>query len=298
MAADDALLRMLARGQVKWLDAGREAHLCQQFGVAKQQDWPWAALARLGLDWPVDHAYWMLASPVHLQLQRDSFSLALPAPLVLSAEESEVLRNSINQHFSGEGFELLPGAQGHWHLRLASVPALSTTPLNTVAGRDIASWLPQGQDAQRWRQRLNEIQMLLFSHDLNQAREARGELPVNSLWLHGGGVLPGKAQAVPYKVYGDDASLRGLAALAGVKHASWVGLPALLHAAPAHALVLASSAELGTGWCALLWQALHARRIQQLEICLPRSDRMLHLRIRPVDTYKFWRKPIALEVYC
>jgi len=35
----------------------------------------------------------------------------------------------------------------------------------------------------RFRAQLNELQMQLHDHPLNQAREARGELPVNSLWL-------------------------------------------------------------------------------------------------------------------
>jgi hypothetical protein len=38
-----------------------------------------------------------------------------------------------------------------------------------------------------WQRILTEIQMALYAHPLNQAREARGELLVSSLWLWGGG---------------------------------------------------------------------------------------------------------------
>lgn len=298
MAADQALLHMMARGKKQWLDMGWEAYLCQQFGVSKQQDWPIAALARLGAGLPADHAYWMLASPVHLLLQRDSFALSQPAPLALSIDEREALRNSLNRHFDGEGLEFMPGAQGHWYLRLQSMPALATTPVGMVAGRDITSCMPQGDDAQRWRQLVNEMQMLFFSHEVNQAREARGELTANSVWLHGGGILPGKGQPLNCPaVYSEDVSVKGLAILAGLRHATVTNLHAVLQDAQALAVVQSAYASLGAGWSSVCWHALRARRLQQLDLYFPWFDRMLHVRLKPMDVYKFWRKPIALEAY-
>jgi hypothetical protein len=44
----------------------------------------------------------------------------------------------------------------------------------------------------------NEMQMLLYTHPLNDVREARRELPVNSFWLSGTGALP--ADYLPGKV--------------------------------------------------------------------------------------------------
>ncbi|MFJ5444621.1 hypothetical protein ACIKP9_00100 [Methylobacillus methanolivorans] len=297
MAADQALLQMMARGEKQWLDMGREVYLCQQFGVSKQQDWPMAALARLGAGLPADHAYWMLVSPVHLLLQRDSFALSQPAPLALSIDECEALRNSLNRHFEGEGLEFMPGAQGHWHLRLQSMPALATTPIGMVAGRDITSWMPQGDDAQRWRQLTNEMQMLLFSHEVNQAREARGELAANSVWLHGGGILPGTGQSLNCAVYSEDVSVKGLAILAGLRHATDTNLHAVLQDAQERAVVQSAYTNLGAGWSSVCWQALRARRLQQLDLYFSWFDRMLHVRLKPMDVYKFWRKPIALEAY-
>ena len=297
MAADKGMLRMFARGRVQWLNTSCEAYLCQQFGIKKQQDWPLAVLARLGEKMPVDGAYWMLASPVHFSLQRDSFVLARPAPLALHLQESEALRISLNRHFAGAGLEFLPGAQGHWHLRLSSVPALSTTAVETVAGHDVASWLPQGEDAQHWRQLLNEMQMLLFDHEVNQAREARGELAVNSVWLHGGGILPSPSETAACKVYGENATLKGMAQLAGVSHAAVATLRTVMQEGPPHAVLQSPYVGLGNEWCELLWQALKARRVREVDLYLPWSHRMLHVQLRPADVFKFWRKPIALETY-
>jgi len=76
-----------------------------------------------------------------------------------------------------------------WYLRLDSLPDISTLPLSQVAGRNVHGLLPGGKDAARWHQLFNEIQMLLFAHPLNEARETRGALPINSLWFWGGGVM-------------------------------------------------------------------------------------------------------------
>jgi hypothetical protein len=37
----------------------------------------------------------------------------------------------------------------------------------------------------------NEMQMLLYTHPLNDARQARGQPAINSVWFHGSGAVPG-----------------------------------------------------------------------------------------------------------
>jgi hypothetical protein len=41
-----------------------------------------------------------------------------------------------------------------------------------------------------WRHAINEAQMVLHAHPVNQARQAAGQPVVNSLWPWGGGRLP------------------------------------------------------------------------------------------------------------
>jgi hypothetical protein len=69
-----------------------------------------------------------------------------------------------------------------------------------------------------WRTRMNEIQMLLHDHPVNQAREARGERAINGLWCWGGG----KLLATPIDQKFSNAIGR-LALLRGV--AAWSDLP-------------------------------------------------------------------------
>jgi hypothetical protein len=56
-----------------------------------------------------------------------------------------------------------------------------------VAGRRVDSDLPKGDSTlTRW---LNEVQMFLHCHPINQSRQGEGKPAVNSMWLWGGGKL-------------------------------------------------------------------------------------------------------------
>ncbi|SNR96017.1 hypothetical protein SAMN05192560_1963 [Methylobacillus rhizosphaerae] len=294
---NEALLRIMARGRVQWMDEGWEENLCQLFGIARQQDLPLAALARIGLGAAVDSGYWLLASPVNLALQRDTFSLGQPAPLWLTPTEDESLRASLNQHFAEDGLVFLSGAQGHWHVCLKTVPDLVTTSLARAAGRDITHYLPQGADAQRWRQLLNEIQMLLFHHPVNQVREAQNKLPVNSIWLHGGGEVPTAGRISVDSVYSGDVCVQGAATLSGMAAMPVQPLQHILGNKHETCLVQAAYGELGCEWAAELWQALKLRQVSEVIIYFAWEGRMLTVSMTTNDTWKFWRRPKTIEAY-
>ncbi len=129
-------------------------------------------------------AFWMFATPVNMQLGRDSYFLTDPDTTPISREESVMLIESLNAHFDGFGvcFYLLNGV---WFLGLDKDPQIITADINRVKNQDIADYLPQGEGALAWNKLQNEIQMLLFSHPVNQAREAQGLPVINSLWCYG-----------------------------------------------------------------------------------------------------------------
>lgn len=130
------------------------------------------------------HAFWMFAHPVHLLLARDYFVLPEPAPLLASGDDANTIIESLNQHFSAQGMRFY--MQGNlWFLGLDFDPKISTTWLKIALNQDVTPHLPQGEGALAWAKISNEIQMLLFNHPVNAAREARGELPINSLWFDG-----------------------------------------------------------------------------------------------------------------
>lgn len=131
-------------------------------------------------------AYWLYAAPVHLLLQRDSFSLAAPVPLPLENDEVDALTAAFNQHFSSDGMQFF-WHESTWFLRLENNPNIQTTAPQASINKDINAYLPTGEGAMQWAKFQNEVQMLLFEHPVNQVREAKRLPVINSVWCYGGG---------------------------------------------------------------------------------------------------------------
>ncbi len=132
----------------------------------------------------VQHAYWLFCAPVHMLLGRDSFFLTTPAPAEVSAKEAASLIESLNQHFLIEGYHFYL-QNSIWFLGLNHDPQITTTAIEFVINKDVAAHFPQGEGALKWAKLQNEIQMLLFSHSVNEQREKEGQPIINSLWCYG-----------------------------------------------------------------------------------------------------------------
>jgi hypothetical protein len=298
---------LLARGTLATGPAvGLEASLCQALGVDRQQDWPLAPITLEADGGVAADGYWLRADPVHLHVMRDRIVLANRSALRLSQEEAAALAASVGEHFGAE-LNPLPRHPLRWYLRLPQAPRLSTTPLSLAAGRDIDRLLPQGPDALRFRVLLNELQMLLHEHPVNQAREARGELAVNSLWLWGGGTRvspPTKSVALYAR---DDVA----GALAAFCSTTVLPLPPRAEdfALEAEgAVVLDDLTEAGecgdpygwreairrleSDWFAPLCSALHLPGRPGLCLTDPANGKALHLN--RADIWKLWRRRRSL----
>lgn len=246
--------------------------------------------------------HWLRADPVHLQLQRDRLVLQ---EVALGADEATEFCASLNRHFSGEGLEFFAPSPQRWYVRLASEPVIETVPLSQAVGRDVRGLLPQGADAVRWTQLFNEIQMLLFAHELNERRETRGELPVNSVWLWGSGHA-----ATPLPRYRDvcsDDVLAGMfAAAAGVPCSGWPdqwpdtsgdgeqllvwnGLHQALQRGDLGAWCDALQA-FETGYAQPLWQALRSGKIARLQLDILGANGLHRVALARAGTWAFWRR--------
>ena len=153
--------------------------------------WPWAAhaAARDGIE--VGQQPWGLITPAHWHVGRDHVTLADPAALHLDAEESRALFEAVRHLFESEGFALTWGGALRWYAAHESLAALPCAALDRVIGRNVELWM-RGDTTTHPRIRLirrlqSELQLLLYPHPINEAREARGELAVNSFWLSGCG---------------------------------------------------------------------------------------------------------------
>lgn len=86
--------------------------------------------------------------------------------------------------------------------------------------------LPRTDEAKPWRSLWSETQMALHGSKVNQARQARGEPVINSLWFWGAGPMPADVPATVSGgfsrsrcvLYTDSRFAQELAAAAGVAH--------------------------------------------------------------------------------
>lgn len=306
-----ALEKMLARGPSEILEAAPlENLLCGIFGMPCQADVPVAPVSAVfdGLD----EGCWLRADPVHLRLQRDQ--LVLLPNLELSADEAGQFCASLNEHFAGQNLVFFAPHPQRWYVRLDKLPELETLPLSQVAGRNVRGLLPTGAEAKRWHQLCNEIQMLLFAHPVNAAREARGELPVNSVWLWGGGC---GVKITPQKVYNgasaDEVLVEMFAAAADVPFAKWpeqwcaepgTGTQLLVWTGLRQALQSGDLAawrealqRFETGYAQPLWQALRSGKIARLQLDILGGDNVRRTLLTRADAWAFWRHAKRLNEY-
>ncbi|MEJ2142593.1 MAG: hypothetical protein P8Y24_09625 [Gammaproteobacteria bacterium] len=183
----------------------------------QHNDWPLAEW-RLALEdineSPGQH-HWLCADPVYIHPDRSEALLLAHEELEITHEEAEQLANLINQHYKDEPWELHVGSTHRWYIKSLQDYELQTRTINSVKGKNIFDYLPSGNDARYWQQCMNELQMLLHTSDINQQREEKGLLQINSLWLWGYGKRASEAGLNWDKIYSDDAVLNGLGIISG-----------------------------------------------------------------------------------
>jgi hypothetical protein len=145
---------------------------------------PWAALQAQ----PAEGA-WGFIAPCHWRAGGSRVAMTGVEMTDFSANESKALLAAMQPYFEEDGISLHYRLPGSWLARSELFAELATASLDRVLGRDIANWLPQGPGAARLRRLQAEMQMLLHTHPVNEARQERGLQPINSFWLTGTGVL-------------------------------------------------------------------------------------------------------------
>lgn len=258
-------------------------------------------------------AYWVRADPVHLKVTRDR-ALVLPAEaLSVSVAEAVALCDALNRHFAGT-LALEAVASTRWVARLAEPLVVAPESALERAGRELDLGAGAAGPAQRL---LTEAQMILHDHPVNEAREARGEPALNSVWLWGGGRAPDVARSPWLTVLADDPLARGLARLGGARQDTlppsanvWLerAAPEGRHLALLDALRLPGAlsdaaaarealATLERQWFAPLLAALRAGRAGMVTLHVPGAPKDACFETTRADLRRIWRRRRALEHY-
>jgi hypothetical protein len=327
----DALETLLAKGRrtpspalqmERWLlqrfgaSSGDQAHGDDDADVTTGDSTGAAAYSFAGDDGDPGAATWVRADPVHLRVEGDELVLADAGVFGIDNDEASALAAALNEHF-GAALQIDARRPERWYARLATMPKMRTTPLGEARGEPISGHLPSGEDGMQWHALMNEVQMALHEHPVNEAREARGELPVNSLWFWGHGVYAPLEHRPFNAVLADDPLARGLASASGAAASalpdslkSWLAnapdegqtlvvLDALRSAArygDSHGWATAG-AELHRDWIAPALEALRSGRIGMLTVHLPTALGGLSVENIRGDLRRFWRRRKPLAAY-
>ena len=315
-----SLERLLSKGTLRRYSAQEmEAWLCTSFNIAKQHNWPIAPIM-LHVDDSnliTGNDYWMRADPVHLRIEQNHIMLADSQAFSISQEEAQHITQSLNQNLGRHyDFSVLPLRPDRWYIRLPHSPQMQTPSLDQVTCRNINNFLPVGNESIMWHKIFNEAQMLLHEHPINQQRESRGELPINSVWFWGGGVMPPSIHSQFTHIWSNNEFAH---ALALASHTPYSKLPANANEWFSHDILsnnlvildnLAVNAKyrnayqwretlknLENDWFLPLYQALKTGRINQITIAAVNEDSWLEFVVTRTNLWKFWLVTRPLSSY-
>lgn len=304
-----ALSTLLGHAQIRWQPArSTDAVLAESFGLDGEIDH--ARLRRLGEDpaaGPLDaRRRYLCCDPVHLHFARDALLLADATDLAIRRDEADSLMAGLNELFADIGHFEAP-APDRWYVSLPEAPRPRFYPIADVNGRPVQLFLPEGEDVRTWARLSNEIEVWLYHHPVNAAREAAGQRTINGVWLWGSGSGEARPQAPAPQIFADAPFARGLARDAGIQPspAEPIGSPSGAALALVNALERPALFQNPTAWQAALegldsnclaplLGALKSGRVDSLRITAPGDKHSLQLDIQAKSLWKFWRRPQSL----
>jgi hypothetical protein len=188
--------------------------------------------------------------PCHWRVGADHVLLGDPDELALNEEASRALLAAAAPYFAEDGITLQWRMPGAW-LALGEVfRGLPTLSLERAVGQRLTPEMfeTSARHSPVLRRLQNEMQMLFYTHPVNDARQARGLAPVNSFWIAGAGTLDAPP-ALPAP---------------GIQLETRLQPNALRHDAAAHA---AAWQAVDADACARLLAALQAGQDVRLTLC-------------------------------
>jgi hypothetical protein len=171
-------------GQADSLSPPHERVLANALGLPASDDGliPWAAHEANANC----HEGWAVITPCHWAMGREHATLADPATLELNDTDSRALLAAMQPYFATEGITLNYAAPTRWLARGDVFASLPTASLDRVLGRNVDRWLPSLKQIKLLQ---NEMQMLLYTHPINDERASQRQRSINSFWVSGSGAL-------------------------------------------------------------------------------------------------------------
>jgi hypothetical protein len=149
---------------------------------------PWAAheAAKLGLKDAVSIP-WGWVSLCNNFVGTGSMTMEGPALLHVTEAESRQLFHAMQPYFTEDSLTLHHVSPSQWLVSGQPLRDVRTASLDRVIGKDLSDWQSDRGESAKLRRLQNEMQMLLYTHTVNDARNRTKTAAINSIWLHGTG---------------------------------------------------------------------------------------------------------------
>jgi hypothetical protein len=243
---------------------------------------------------------WALAQPVHLATGMDHLRMAPLADAVPSPAEAEQIAATLRGHFPADVLDLADFVDGAWLVRSVEPLDCATHDPCALAGRNIHDYMPSGAHGGQVRSVMNEIQMLLHDHPVNQRRAATRALPINALWLWGFGRFDAAPEpldgATRWTLQTDDAWLRafwrihgGAERALGEAGTAWAGNALIAMAHPPTTDPTESLAEVNSSLLTRLCRRVQSGELHSLALL---DGARVHV-LDAASRFRFWRRPAA-----
>ena len=140
--------------------------------------------------------------PCHWQVGMDQVSLLEPSELLLTEDESRQLLAALQPLLQDDGLSLRWVAPDRWLAQGELLRGLGTVSLARALQQpltpDALFSAPDAAQGAHLRRLHSELQMLLYTHPVNDAREQARRWPVNAVWIEGAGALDAALPANPW----------------------------------------------------------------------------------------------------
>jgi hypothetical protein len=257
---------------------------------------------------------WFVLQPVHIHIARDHLVLTDPRQLALEEQDARTLFDIAAPLFAETGKRILYGDAGTWFVHADDWSGLQTSSPDAAGGHNIDIWMPKGREERNWRRVQNDVQMHWFNHPVNEAREARGLKPVNSVWLWGGPSSNEHQLSPRYdKVFNLCGWMEAFGQFAP-QHDNVIDTTNLLPALGKRNLLILDSVlepalsndwarwlehmrQLEHNWFAPLLQALKSGALDHVSLILTHDSRISRFAATRSSLRKFWVKP-TLATLC
>ena len=156
----------------------------------------------------------MLLEAMHLQADMQG---AIAIPIIKNEEnirDIDLIINDLNDYFKVDcDIVALPKRGYLLQLHAFDPPVHYPHPLS-VLGKSIAPFIEQSRQVLPWYRLVNEFQMFLHQHPVNDRRSQQGRLPINSFWAWGAGEMSPRLNSPAW--FCDDDLLNGYATSLGL----------------------------------------------------------------------------------